>query len=337
MAGSTVPGCVDMGGIDDDFHGAALPPAERNEKDETVSQRARLRRPRASFRAIQAAIRRDPLPWFLGVVVIVYVGIFLQQLLLAVQIRLSVYLFESALVFFLPLLLIRSGVRKLSSRSDRWDVMIFALLAGGVLLANLFFATEIGLSPRLGFVDASVILVAFFFLFYGRRRFGNFTLPIVLVVVFVAIVFLVSNENKAFIDLVGKYFITFTVWTGAGLLSVFGTDVTIGSGSYVIHGVSSLRVEVGIRCAGLDVALIYSLILAAFLSQTRGRARKKAALLAVAVLGAILLNSLRVSVLTLVYQHYGLSLGDLVHSHLGDFMFLVYVAAFWWGARRALG
>ncbi len=119
MAGSTVPGCVDMGGTDDDFNGAASHPAERKEKEETVSQWAGLRRARALFRAIQAAIRRDPLPWFLGAVVVVYVGIFVQQLLLAVQTRLSVYLAESALVFFLPLLLARSGVRELSSRSDR--------------------------------------------------------------------------------------------------------------------------------------------------------------------------------------------------------------------------
>lgn len=51
--------------------------------------------------------------------------------------------------------------------------------------------------------------------------------------------------------------------------------------------------EVGIRCGRLDVALIYSLILGAFLSQTSGRNGKRVALLALAVLGAAIPNSLR--------------------------------------------
>lgn len=274
--------------------------------------------------------------WFAGTVAFIYGGIFVQQILTHADFRLTVYLLESALVFFLPVALAKyAGLTKLTSKSDWIDAAVFMTGTGGVLGATLM-APVLGLSPRLGFVDASVLLLLALVLFYGRVQLRAFALPLSPFITTLAVILVISNENEAFIAFVGKYFIGFTTWSSAGVLGALGYSLTLGDGFFTVNGARYLVVVIGLRCGGLDVALIYSMILATFLWQPRVAVSSKAALLVAGVVGAIIVNTLRVAILTMVYVAYGTDTGDMVHQNLGDLMFLGYIAAFWLGAKTIL-
>ncbi len=295
-----------------------------------------LRSLRGAMQTVCSSARDNNLIWFAAAATTIYTIVFIQQLVLGVETRLMVYLLESALVFLLPLVFMGPRFTKLPSLTDRWDLILFTTIVIAVVASNLALSSVLGLSPRFGFVDVSILLMATTLPFYGRRQIAQFKLPISLIVGFIAVVSVISNENQTFIALVGRHFISFAVWGSGNLLQLSGLSLTLGPDFYIIDGASRLRVEVGIRCGGLDVALIYSLILAAFLWYTPGGALRKLTLLILGVIGALGVNILRVVILTLVYLNYGLSLGDLVHTHLGDLMFLMYIAGFWLVARKTL-
>ncbi len=292
---------------------------------------------RRAFSRLRRSVEDQTLAWFVGTSVLIYAIIFIQQVATGADSRLVVYLLQSALVFFLPLALANGrNIKRLTTASDRVDVLLFAVGFAALLTINLALHGVLGLSPRLGFVDASALLLLTLVLYFGRKQLREFALPLSLLLVLVIVVAMVSNENQIFIDVAGGPFISMTVAASASVLQFLGVALTTGSDYYVVQGATSLRVEVGVRCAGLDVALIYSLILASFLWQSPGSVKSKSILLALGVVGALGVNVFRVVVLTLLYATYGAPLGDTVHTHLGDLLFLGYIGAFWWVARGRL-
>lgn len=284
------------------------------------------------------AIRAAPFKWFVLTVAGIYFMIFIQQVILGADVRLMVYLLESVLVFFLPITFAeRREIRTLSSATDAFDILIGTIAIGFLVGVNLLPHEMTGVRPHFGFVDASLFLLAVLLLYYGRKRLKQFIVPLLPFMTTILVILVVSNENQVFIKAVGKYFISFMVWSSGSTLQLMGYSVATGTGYFEIGTVQKLVVVIGFRCGGLDIALIYSMILAAFLWQPRAGRWLKVGLALSGAVGALALNMGRIVIITLVYFHEGPSIGEVVHQNLGDALFLAYITGFWWAARSLLG
>jgi exosortase/archaeosortase family protein len=268
---------------------------------------------------------------FLQAVLIVILAILMIKLLEGSDTRLEVYVLDVAVIFFLGFVVLEGKTaKKLQSRTTRFDLGLAIVALTLVLIVNLGIWSPIKyLSSRQpGFIDAIALVLILFVAAYGLRNVRPMIAPISLLIALAAITVFISNEDPTFYAYVGRYFVAFTVWASAGILSLLGFSVATGPDSFRIIGVGGLNIQLGIRCGGLDVATVYSLFVGYFAWQTRlGKAARLSVTL-IAALGAIGLNALRVVLITILFLHYPIDLVEAFHTNIGDVTFLGYAAAF---------
>ena len=290
---------------------------------------------------------RTPLPWsgtrpsraFLASCLAVVGGILLVKVVLESPVRLQVYVIEVGVIFLLGFVVLEGArLRDLASRATRADLGVALAGVAGMVLWNVRIAQAAGLrvSPEPGFGDAIALILLLFVALYGLRSVRAMVAPISLLVILAGITVFISNEDPTFYALVGRYFVAFTVALGAALLSTLGYSVVADADSFRILGTPSLTVEVGVRCGGLDVAAIYALLILYFIWQTQFRPLAKVLIAVGAAAGALLLNGLRVVLLTVLFMQYPPDLVEAVHTNVGDFLFLGYAVAFIVVLRRAM-
>lgn len=260
-----------------------------------------------------------------------------SKVVLDAPIRLQVYVVEVAVIFLLGFVVLEGErARTLRSVTNRGDLL---LAVGGVivvLLWNTGMWTSSGYraSPEPGFADAIALILLLFVAIYGTRNIRPMLAPISLLVLLAGITAFISNEDPTFYEIIGRHFVSLTVWMSAGLLSWQGYAVVSGADYFRILGSPGLTVQVGIRCGGLDVAAIYALLISYFAWQTGLSKLARVAVALGAAIGALILNALRVVLLTILFLNYPPDLIEAVHTNLGDFVFLGYALVFIYGLRK---
>lgn len=258
-------------------------------------------------------------------------AILLVKVALDSPIRLQVYVVEVGVMFGLAFVFLEGErARSLRSHADRADAGVVAVLGAALVGWNAGFISHggVGGSPEPGFADAILLVVGYFVVLYGRRNARALAAPLSLLVLLAGITVFVSNEDPTFYAVVGRHFVSLTVWMSASLLALLGYALTSGPDAFTILGPPSLRVEVGIRCGGLDIATIYSLLIGYFAWKTNLRDMRRIIIVVGAVVGIFVLNGLRVVFLTVLFLSYPPDLVEAVHTNVGDFIFLAYALPF---------
>ena len=187
--------------------------------------------------------------------------------------------------------------------------------------------------------DYVILVVGITLLFFGIRNIKKIYPPVVLVGTFSAALKILQLVYENYVEVISGWFVTLviSITTGLGYPTYVGTVGGNGypSNTFTVIGLNeTASLEVAWGCTGLRSLLLFSFILAALLIPYRTTRGRKTVALISGVVGAFLVNILRLVMLALIMYYYDIATTLWVHQHLGDFLFVIWVALFWWAAMK---
>lgn len=191
---------------------------------------------------------------------------------------------------------------------------ISSLLNGDTVLSFTFWAAH-----------SVVLLISITILFYGIKSILDFIMPIGFIFTF--LVFSMSEDTYIIQELIGPYFVSFSVWASGGFLNILGYNVATLNDVFILP--SGVPVRVLIWCSGIASVMLFSLLTTFFLIREKIPLFTKISLILIGAIGMLFVNVLRISILIIIAIEYGTSLMEVFHSHLGDILFIVYTFIFW--------
>ncbi|RLF48157.1 MAG: hypothetical protein DRN20_05035 [Thermoplasmata archaeon] len=242
------------------------------------------------------------------------------------------YFFIFALLTFIMVEMRRKDYQELPW-PDAWETV----LALGII--SLSFAWNMA-SERMfgaegfGQTDFCILLAGIFLLFFGISNYRKIWQPL-------AIVF-GSRFSLALLSLLYHYYfiqisglfvrIVVGIMSGIGYPVISGRPATPGSpaNAFTVYGINETSTAVvDWGCTGLPSLLLFSFVLASIIINLRIGRKEKIIWTTFGVLGAFITNIVRMIMLALIMYYYDLKTMLWVHSHIGDFLFVLWVAIFW--------
>jgi exosortase/archaeosortase family protein len=179
-----------------------------------------------------------------------------------------------------------------------------------------------------GLTDYVILVVGVFSIFYSIGaalvRFG-----MILLVFLRSVTLGLSVVSASLFAAVSEVFVDMVVSLSRFIVS---PDITAGtvSGEIIVGGAAgNSSVFIGWACAGLEELVLISVILYLLIDSFRLSLSKTGVWLALGIAGSFLINILRMVVLVWIAFSRGVEDMLWVHTHLGDVLFLIWIAAFW--------
>ena len=179
-----------------------------------------------------------------------------------------------------------------------------------------------------GLTDYVILSAGVFLAFYSFEdalvRFGVILLGLVR-----GGTLLLSMASATVFDSVSALFVGLVVFFAQVFVS---GDIRAGSieGAIVIPGdAQDTGVFIGWACAGLEELIVITVMLYILIDSFRLSRGRTAIWLTVGIIGSFLINIVRMVVLVWVAFTWDTERMLWVHTHLGDFLFLVWIGIFW--------
>lgn len=229
------------------------------------------------------------------------------------------YFFIFILVFFAWLIMKWDSFESLTNKSKLWEVVVGL----GVVVA--IYAEKIALATRLGLLDMVIIFAALALAFFGIRSFKLFWVPAAYGVVLL-LGYQVENDIPNYVAMQD--------WM-AGLMASAMNALGIASstsGHIValnIHSSSPLLLDVESDCTGIQGVLAFGLLGSMALIDVKVKASRLVPLLALGFVGVFLINILRLLIVFITFEFFGIALGNTVHVYAGYMLFVVWILIFW--------
>ena len=230
----------------------------------------------------------------------------------------------------LPIIFVFANSKKFDSvpgPNGRYFVLALAIVFGSFAF-NLAVDAVLG-NAAYGLTDYVILVVGVFVLFYsfGNKlvRFGVFLLVFVraaTLALSISAPRIFINVSDVFVGIVvffSKIVISPTVRSGYS-----PGEVVIGGGA-----AGGGSIFIGWACAGLEELVLISVIIYVLIDSFGLSPRRKVFWLIIGIVGSFVINIVRMVILVGVAYSYGISDMLWVHTHLGDFLFLVWIAIFW--------
>ncbi|MCK4718085.1 MAG: exosortase/archaeosortase family protein [Thermoplasmata archaeon] len=245
----------------------------------------------------------------------------------------------------------------------KWDEILVGL---GVCVSSFIFdlGTRGIFGGGYGQTDYTILALGIILLFFGYRNLKKIYLPLLLVGGLSFSLKALQLISAAYFDSIADWFVAaitrlagpgglgYPVHSGAmpgwaGSLPgwaptqygyalppnslLYPEDLVAQPGTFTVFGLNetaSLHVDWG--CTGLRSLIMFSFILMALIWPMEISGRKKALGIGIGILGAFLINILRMVMLALLMYYKDLDTTMAVHKHLGDFLFIMWIAIYWW-------
>ena len=126
-----------------------------------------------------------------------------------------------------------------------------------------------------------------------------------------------------------------SVTTAAFLLNFIKPTSTYAVINYpdlynVMINFGDLVVGIGVACSGVaSITVFLAAIISFYIASTKKNVKKMLMYTCIGVFALYFINVLRIIILVLIADHYGLELMNFVHIHLGWIMFVLGMAVFW--------
>lgn len=204
----------------------------------------------------------------------------------------------------------------------------FALGAGIVAASFAFnFVFDIG-GQGYGLTDYVLLVVGLFLLVYSVShplvQFG----VAVLVVLRVLTLALSYASESVFVSVSGAL-VKMVVFFSRILVSPEITSGTVDGEILVGGAAQNSSVFIGWACAGLEELVLIAVILYVLIDSFKLTRVRAILWLAIGVVGSFIVNIVRMVILVWVAYSQGIVDMLWVHTHLGDFLFLVWIGVFW--------
>jgi len=227
------------------------------------------------------------------------------------------------------------------------------IIVGLLVCASSFifdFATRGIFGGGYGQTDYTILVIGIILLFFGYRNIKKIYLPILLVgglsFSLKALQLVYDNHFEAVAEwfvaaitgIAGPGGLGYPVYGGAIATgttlapgSITTANLAIDPGTFTVFGVNEVAsLHVAWGCTGLRSLVMFSFILVALIYPLNTTPRKKMLGIAIGILGAFIINILRMVMLAMIMYYKDLKTTLDVHLHLGDFLFIVWMAAYWW-------
>lgn len=229
------------------------------------------------------------------------------------------YFFIFIIVFFAWLIMKWESFASLTNKST----FLETVLGLGVVMA--VYAYKTASSTRLGLLDMVIIFGALAVAFFGIRSFKLFWVPAAYGVVLL-LGYQVENDIPNYVALQD--------WMAsvmASAMSVLGIT-SVASGHIVAvnsNSSSPLLLDVASDCTGIQGVLAFGLLGSMALIDVKAKLSRVIPLLVIGFVGVFLINILRLLVVFLSFDFFGVSVGNNVHVYAGYTLFIVWVLVFW--------
>lgn len=205
-----------------------------------------------------------------------------------------------------------------------------------VIVASLWMnviVSSMGVESGFGQTDYVILLAGIFLTFWGYRSIRVTYLPLLLVVVARGSIALLNLLEAQYFEAISGWFVETTVSFVHAL--GYSSSQIAGEGTRVIsYGpnapAAGEAVIIAWGCTGLPSLVLFSLILVALILPHPSPLPKRMISIAIGVIGSFLINLLRLTFLILVLFHYGGDAMMWLHTHIGDFMFVIWIGIYWW-------
>jgi exosortase/archaeosortase family protein len=208
---------------------------------------------------------------------------------------------------------------KLKSESGNYEVIFGALLIAGNLARNIVSTSSFGI------FDMLVMLVGLYSIFFGLGA-TRFFMPLIAYTV----ILLLGYQLEFLLEQV-KVLEYFLAW----LMGSFLDSLNIASwvaGNVVImidRTGTTHNLAIDGPCTGIKGMLAYGSLAALLVIDVKSSMKKKAIATSVGLLGTLLVNILRLTMIFLAVYFLGIEVGLLIHTYLGYGLFILWVVSFW--------
>jgi exosortase/archaeosortase family protein len=229
------------------------------------------------------------------------------------------YFFIFILVFFAWLIMKWESFAALTDRSTLTEVVI------GLSGVAVVYAYKIASSTRLGLLDMVIIFAALAVAFFGFRSFKLFWVPAAYGVVLL-LGYQVENDIPNYVALQD--------WMAGLMASAMSTlgIASVASGHIVAvnsNSSSPLLLDVASDCTGIQGVLAFGLLASMALVDTKPKLSRLIPLFVIGFVGVFLINILRLLIVFLSFDFFGVSVGNTVHVYAGYTLFVVWILIFW--------
>lgn len=223
----------------------------------------------------------------------------------------------------------------LANRERTYDIAIPSGIglgiSGSLIIGSFAFNFVIGLTTgdyTYGLTDYVILIAGIFSAFYSIEStlvrtgilalFGLRALTLALSMVYSSAFVSISNFFVSVVVAFSKIVVSNEIEIG-----VLPGEIVVGGGA----GTSS--VFIGWACAGLEELALISVILYILISSFELSRRRAVLWLAMGIAGSFVINIIRMVILVWVAHTRGIDTMLWVHTHLGDVLFLIWIALFW--------
>jgi len=236
------------------------------------------------------------------------------------------YFFIMVIVLFAWFLFKWDAVKAISTRSGRVEMALGIFVIGAIYLFNAMRGSSVGI------LDLLVIFLGAVVFTYGMRSFKLFWVPATY-----GIVLLLGYQIEAY----APNYVVLQNWLAgvmASAVSAMGISATV-SGHIVSMNLSNgqpVLLDIAGECTGLQGILAFGLLSTMALLDMKPKISRLVPLLAIGFTGAFLVNIVRLLVVFLTFEYFGLDAGSAMHVYFGYLIFIAWVMVFWTLAFRYL-
>ena len=220
----------------------------------------------------------------------------------------------------------KSRFRAVPSPSGVELVLAVAFIPGSFVF-NLLVG-NLGGGFQYGLTDYVLLCLGIFFSFYSIRAPLAQMGGLILAILRVATLALSMAYESAFVW-ISDFFVSIVVWFSRLLISSEVAAGTIHGEIFVGGQAGSSTVYIGWACAGLEELALISVILYILIASFHLGRSKTVIWVTIGIAGSFLVNIIRMTLLVWVAHNYGIDKMMWVHTHIGDVLFLVWIALFW--------
>lgn len=236
------------------------------------------------------------------------------------------YFFIMSIVLFAWFIFRWEGVKSLSQKSSVLEVAL------GVSVIVADYAENLATGSRVGMIDLIIIFVGVAIAFYGLRSLKFFWVPTTYGIILL-LGYQIENYAPNLVALQG--------WLANVLalsMRVLGISASV-SGHLVVlnpNGSSPLFLDVESDCTGIQGILAFGMLSCMALLDLKPKVSKLIPLLVIGFAGAFMINILRLIIVFLTFEFFGVGVGTAMHVYFGYVIFIAWVMAFWILAFRYL-
>lgn len=236
------------------------------------------------------------------------------------------YFFITVIVLFAWFIIKWDRVKEISQKGGKAGI----LLGSSVIAADYAFNALRGSS--VGIIDLLIIFLGTVIASYGFRSLKFFWVPATY-----GLILLLGYQ----IENLTPNYVALQDWMAgvmASTLSAMGIS-SVASGHIVSMSTPSgtpLLLEMAGECTGLQGILVFGILSTMVLLDFKPKRSRIIPIFAIGFAGAFLINIVRLLVVFLTFEYFGVGLGNAMHVYAGYTIFIVWVMVFWVFAFRYL-